>query len=81
MIMTCSPVMYLVQLCFIFWCLICKRVKSFIINVLQIFMKKSTLNKINKMFYHDCIVPIPQDSDANFGLEFDVNCISFHLHP
>ena len=32
-------------------------------------------------FYHDCIVSVPHDRDAHFGLEFEVNSISLHLDP
>lgn len=31
-------------------------------------------------FYHDCIIPVPHDSDADFGFELHVNSVSFHLY-
>lgn len=30
--------------------------------------------------YHDCIVTVPHDSDADFRLELDVNSILFHCY-
>lgn len=32
------------------------------------------------IFYHDCIRPVPHDTDANFRVELYVNCTFFHLY-
>lgn len=37
------------------------------------------LTKNALSFYHHCIVTVPHDSDADFGLELYVDCIFFHL--
>lgn len=32
-------------------------------------------------FYHDRIITVPHDNNADFGLELEVNSIFFHLYP
>lgn len=41
----------------------------------------SNINVLLLSFYHDCIITIPHDHDADFGLELDVNGILFQLYP
>lgn len=52
-------------------------------NVLNVTTKcfEASMKTFIVSFYHDCIITIPHDSDAHFGLELNVNSIFFHLNP